>query len=179
MKSRRPAKKEPTPTTCPIDAMKFLKNYTSSVPVSQTIARIEAVLISCEVSGITKDYGPSGKILAIRFHLDMDGKTVTIRLPANEDAAQDALWQNYEETHKDMSQWDKRRKEREDFRDQAERTAWKIVQDWVEVQLSMIATRQAEFVQVFMPYVWDGKQTYFEAVRANHYKALLPENSET
>lgn len=34
----------------------FLKNYTSEVPVSQTIYRIEQVLIKCGVSGITKEY---------------------------------------------------------------------------------------------------------------------------
>ena len=49
--------------------MKFLKNYTSQVPVSQTVYRIEQVLIKCGVSGITKEYGLKGEVSALRFHL--------------------------------------------------------------------------------------------------------------
>src|SRR6185503_878462 len=38
----------------------FLKNYTSEVPVTQTIARIEHALIKAGVSGIAKEYSPTG-----------------------------------------------------------------------------------------------------------------------
>jgi hypothetical protein len=159
--------------------MKFLKNYTSSVPVSQTIARIEAVLIRCEVSGITKEYGQGGKIVALRFHVDLDGRTFTIRLPAYRERALEALWANYLESHTSMSSWDSRRKTKESFEDQAERTAWKIVQDWVEVQMSMIATKQAQFTEVFMPYLWDSKskKTVFQLATENNYAGLLPEKT--
>lgn len=34
--------------------------------------------------------------------------------------------------------------------------------------------KQVEFLEVFLPYAWDGKQTYFEAMKANQYKALPP-----
>ena len=72
----------------------FLKNYTSDVPVSQTIFRIEQVLIRCGVSGITKEYGVAAKVVAITFHIKLQPEQppITIRLPANEDAAQEALW---------------------------------------------------------------------------------------
>lgn len=53
----------------------FLKNYTSNVPVSQTIYRIEQVLIRCGVSGITKEYGPQQDMAAIHFHIKLaDGQ---------------------------------------------------------------------------------------------------------
>jgi hypothetical protein len=154
----------------------FLKNYTSDVPVSITIGRIEAVLIRAGVSGIGKDYGPNGKILAVHFRLDFDGKPVTVRLPANEAAAERALFERWKQNH-DMTRYDNQRKKSSEFRQQAERTAWKIVQDWVEVQLSMIAMQQAEFAQVFLPYVWDGKQTMFERWKGEKYAGLLPEKT--
>lgn len=164
----------------------FLKNYTSEVPVSRTIARIEEALIACRVSGITKEYGVNGDMVAVRFHIKLpDTRELDIRIPADVDGAQEALWRDYvgsDETSPDGSQllWGghgKKKKRRSDFRQQAERTAWRLMQDWVEVQLSMIQLKQADTAEVFMAYVWDGKQTFYQAVRDANYRALLPEKA--
>jgi hypothetical protein len=162
----------------------YLKNYTSDVPVSQTVHRIEQVLIRCGVSGITKEYGPNAEVSALTFHIKFEGdKTVAIRLPANRDAAWNALWIAYVDGDKLNSDgtalyWNTRKKKvKGDFKDQAERTAWKLVQDWVEVQMSMIQMKQADFVQVFLPYVWDGTQTYYQKLKGTGFRALLPENT--
>lgn len=166
----------------------FLKNYTSGVPVSQTIYRIEQVLIKCGVSGITKEYGPQAEIAAITFHIKLDGmQTVAVRLPVNRDRALEALWLDYVGTDKlsadgkSIERWStsKKRKQKKDFTDQAERTAWKIMQDWVEVQMSMIQLKQADFVEVFLPYVWDGRATVYDRIKENGYRALLPEKAGT
>lgn len=158
----------------------FLKNYTSEVPVSQTIYRIEQVLIKCGVSGITKEYGLNQQVVALHFHIKIEESkpTVTIRLPADKDAAHQALWLDYVDGEKlspdgQTLAWNNRkRKSKKDFAEQAERTAWKLVQDWVEVQLSMIQMRQADFIQVFLPYVWNGRETYYQALKAGGFKAL-------
>ena len=162
----------------------FLKNYTSEVPVSQTIYRIEQVLIRCGASGIMKEYlNTNGDIGAITFTIETPSGPATIRLPANKEKALDALWLDYVGDDKltedgKRIQWNnKKRKCRADFADQAARTAWKIVQDWVEVQMSMIQLKQAETMQVFLPYIYDGKQTFFEALKAQGYKGLLPERT--
>ena len=55
---------------------------------------------------------------------------------------------------------------------QAARTAWKLVQDWVEIQMAMVKMQQAELTQVFLPYMWDGKQTLYMAYKANNFKQL-------
>lgn len=163
----------------------FLKNYTSEVPVSQTIYRIEQVLIKCGVSGIMKEYiGTSGEISAITFQLEAPTGKVTIRLPADKGKALDALWLDYADGDKlsakdDEIHWNPRKKKRKgDFADQAARTAWKIVQDWIEVQMSMIQMKQADTLQVFLPYVYDGKRTYYEALRESKFKGLLPEKND-
>ena len=62
------------------------------------------------------------------------------------------------------------------IRDQASRTAWKLMQDWIEIQVSLIEMRQVEFLQVFLPYVWDGQQTYYSYLKEGNFK-LLPERS--
>lgn len=165
----------------------FLKNYTSNVPVSQTIYRIEQVLIKCGVGGIEKEYTSLGKVLAITFRIELEpGKPMFVRLPVNEEQALQALWSNYVgddwkylSPDKNSLSWQSRlRKKKSDFADQAERTAWKIIQDWVEVQMSMVQMKQADFREVFLPYFWDGKRTFFTMVKDSGFRALLPEKTE-
>jgi hypothetical protein len=163
----------------------FLKNYTSNVPVSQTIYRIEQVLIKCGVSGIEKEYTPNGSVTAITFKIELEpGKPVRVRLPVNEKEALMAMWLDYADGEKltpdgNAIAWNRRKtKTKADFVEQAQRTAWKIIQDWVEVQMSMIQMKQADFREVFLPYFWDGKRTFFTAVKESGFRALLPEKTE-
>lgn len=163
----------------------FLKNYTSDVAPHITINRIEQVLIRCGVMGITKQYvGTNGEIAAITFQLETPRGSTAVRLPADKARALDALWADYTEgctlTEKgDTVDWPRSKKKRKlDFAEQAERTAWKLVQDWVEVQMSMIQMKQADTLQVFMAYVYDGRRTYYEALRESGFKGLLPEKCE-
>jgi hypothetical protein len=164
----------------------FLKNYTSNVPVSDTIYRIEQVLLRCGVTAIAKEYSPvvSGKITALVFTVDFgDGAgRVNIRLPADEKAAVDALFKDYAGNDSISANGQTvnssyKKKSRRDFIQQGERTAWKIMQDWVEVQMSMIQMKQAELREVFLAYVWDGRRTYFQALKEHGFKGLLENNS--
>lgn len=158
----------------------LLKNYTSDVPASVTINRIQNFLIKAGVMSLSMDYGVKGEITAITFKIQYDGdkRPVDIRLPANVEGAQHALFMDYadgESLNKDgTAVWGngRKRKTRADFREQAERTAWRLVQDWIEVQLSMIAMKQADFVQVFLPYVWDGKQSFYARIKDSGFLAL-------
>lgn len=149
----------------------FLKNYTSDVPVAQTIHRIEQVLVRCGATGIAKEY-QGAKITAVTFRIVMDTKEQVVRIPAKEDAVQDALWQDY------CRAVGRRRKIKADFRDQAERTAWKLMQDWIEVQMSMVMMKQADAMEVFLPFVWDGRQTFYAMLKERGFKGMLPEKCE-
>lgn len=164
----------------------FLKNYTSDAPVSQTIYRIEQVLIKCGVLSIEKEYGPNAEVVAVRFKINDQGREFYVRMPADREKALNALWMDYVGTDKlsgdgkSISDWGSRKKKnRTDFAQQAERTAWKIVQDWIEVQMSMIQMQQADAVEVFLPYVWDGRTTVYNRIKQNGYAALLPEKATT
>jgi hypothetical protein len=44
--------------------------------------------------------------------------------------------------------------------------------------MSMIQMKQADFRQVFLPYVWDGERTYYQALKESGFRALLPEKCE-
>jgi hypothetical protein len=44
--------------------------------------------------------------------------------------------------------------------------------DWVAVQLSLIEMKQAELLQVFLPYLWAGKTTFYESIKQGKFKAI-------
>lgn len=161
----------------------FLKNYTSNVPASVSIHRIEEVLIECGVTGIMKEY-LGAKIISIQFRvLDSTGRPQMIRLPAKEDDAVEALWRDYMGSDllpDGKIKWSSRKtKKRADFQKQGERTAWRIIKDWVEVQMSMIQLKQADVMEVFLPYAWDGKQTYYTALKSSGFAGLLTAPTES
>src|SRR5437879_3380723 len=106
--------------------MTFLKNYTSNVPVHKTIYRIEQVLIRCGVVGIHKEYlGTNGTIGAVTFQIASPMGKLSIRIPADQEKALDALWLNYVGTDKltpdgQLDRWSsKKRKVKKDFTEQA------------------------------------------------------------
>lgn len=154
----------------------MIKNYTSTVPIDRTISRIEQALVKAGVVSINKEYGPQGELIALLFKVQvLNQQTQTaiplsVRLPANVNAV-------YETMKRQVKRWRSGQNDR--LKEQTERTAWKLMQDWVEVQLSQIQMRQVEVLQVFLPYVWDDRQkiTYYDSLKAAGFKAL-PERVE-
>ncbi len=147
-----------------------LKNYTSTVPAERTVTRIEEFLVAAGAVGIMKDY-KAGKIQALCFRLDLpSGKPMAVRLPANEDA----VFQFMRHQRKRFLS----RADEERLHDQARRTAWRLMQDWVEVQVSLIRMQQADPAQVFLAYAWDGNRTFYEALRDGGFKMLTAAQQE-
>ena len=143
-----------------------IKNYTSSVSAETTIARMEAKLAAAGVDGIMKMYNEKRQVSAIAFRITLD-RTYSVKLPANAEACFQALWKEY--CRRTVRP---REATKATIREQAHRTAWKLLEDWVLVQLSMVEMNQADFREVFLAYLWDGKETYFERLRSEEFKAL-------
>lgn len=143
-----------------------MKNYTSTVSVENTVTRIEKALTRAGASNIAKDYD-DGLLNAIRFtilHPEMR-KPVTVRLPADVEAVRQVMAAKIKRPRKNTLS---------KIQNQAERTAWKIIQDWVEIQISLIEMKQADFLQVFLPYIWNGKTTFYGQLRESQFKLLTP-----
>ncbi len=140
----------------------MIKNYTSSVKAEDTIARIELILSKNGATGISKDY-EDGKVTALTFLIPVENRSVSIRLPANPDAVFRHMYASKKQHRPGTEQR---------VKEQAHRTAWKLMQDWVEVQLSLIQMKQAELMQVFLPYAWDGKQTFYASLKLGQFKSL-------
>lgn len=144
-----------------------LKNYTSEVPAYISMGKIERCLVAAGATDISKKY-IDGVCTAIAFRMMINIEhPLFFQLPAKVDACFDVMWKEVKRPRHDTKQ---------KTREQAERTAWKIVCDWVEVQLSMIQLEQAEALEVFLPYVYDPvkDETFFKKLKSTNYKALLP-----
>jgi hypothetical protein len=143
----------------------MLKNYTSEVPASQSLAYIERVLVDMGAQDIVKRYSPEKKVIAVWFNIPRDGKMIPIALPARIEAVMKILMVGRKKVDDNVLAR---------VRDQAERTAWKNVSDWVECQFVMVQLDQVEFLEVFLPYVYDAskQQTLFEHMKSGGFKAL-------
>lgn len=142
-----------------------LKNYTSEVPAITSMGKIEKSLVEAGATYISKKY-EDGICIAVRFRMMVNAQPLFFELPAKVDACFKVLWKEIKRPQPDT----KKR-----VQQQAERTAWKIINDWVEVQLSMIRLEQAEVLQIFLPYAFNPatEQTFFQQIKQNNYKALL------
>lgn len=142
-----------------------LKNYTSSVPVINSIGRIEHRLAQSGATHIAKTYDKERPIGMI-FQIPVNNIPMTFKLPAKTDKV-------FEHMIKQRSR-PPQPSQKDAIRMQADRTAWKILSDWVEIQVSLIQLDQAEAVEVFLPYVYDGKkdQTLFDKMKEANFKLL-------
>lgn len=142
-----------------------IKNYTSDVPVNRSVFKIEECLVKNGAKDILKTY-ENGELSGIAFILPVGANVIPFRLPARVDNVKKFLREGVKRPHKGTL---KR------IEDQAGRTAWKILSEWVEIQMSLITLGQAKFMEVFLPYVYDHNTntTYFETIEKKGFAGLL------
>jgi len=123
--------------------MPHLKNYTTKVPVSRTLAEIQAKLVEYGARGILYNYDDQRRIDAVSFQIKLDnGKLLAFRLPSNVKAAM-AVMEEQGLPPRYLSL------------DHAYRVTWRIIKDWVSAQMALIELDQARLEQVFLPYLLD------------------------
>lgn len=142
----------------------MVKNYTSQVPANRSVSHIEDRLVAHGAKNILKLY-EAQKLTGVAFIVAVNGKDMPFRLPARIDRVEKVL---RGEVHRP------RRGTLERIADQAERTAWRLLADWVDVQMSLVELDQVELIEVFMPYIYDHakNQTFFERMKSNGFAML-------
>jgi hypothetical protein len=143
----------------------MLKNYTSKVPVSRSIQHIEDCLIKRGAKNIMKMYDGQKRLESLCFIIAIDGKDMPFQLPAKVDNAEMILKAAVRRPNNGTLGR---------IRIQAERTAWKLQSDWVDIQMSLIELNQVAIMQAFLAYVYfpAQKKTYFEMIKDGGYKLL-------
>jgi len=142
-----------------------LKNYTSSVPANTSIAHIENKLAVHGASSLSKWFDSDGIVAGLCFVLTTNGNVMTYKVPANTNKVEKRFLAN-------RSRPPKTKEDKTRIRDQANRTAWKIMSDWVDIQLSLIEVDQVEASEVFLPYIFDGESTYYEYLKKSNFKGV-------
>lgn len=142
----------------------MIKNYTSQVPATRSVQRIEDLLVKHGAKNILKLYDQQ-KLTGIAFIISIDGRDVPFRLPARVDRVEQRLRKSIKRPRSGTMN---------KISDQATRTAWRLLSDWVEVQMSLIELDQAELIEVFLPYMYDPskEQTFFEKIKKDGFKLL-------
>jgi len=99
------------------------------------------------------------------FQITHNNVPLTFKLPAKSESVFNVLYNSVKRP---------RPSTKENIRMQSDRTAWKILSDWIDIQVTMIQLEQAEFTEVFLPYFYDQKsnKTLFEKVAANEIRLL-------
>jgi len=146
-----------------------VKNYTSTVPVERSIMMVEKLLRDAGALTITKFSDPKTKEVAgITFQIVANNQPLLFKLPVKAEACFEVIKRRISprSIHKTSVL--------ENARQQALRTAWKLLFDWVQIQMSYIELNQVELLEVFLSYAYNPStdKTYFEIVKENNFKQL-------
>lgn len=123
-----------------------IKNYTTRIAASKTIAEIQETLVKHGASRIVIDYDEEGRAQGVMFAIKGVGH---YSLPCRIDG----VWNVF-----------KKQKVSADYK-QAEKTAWRNVKDWVEAQIALVESEQASFEEVMLPYMLNHGRTLYDAMK--------------
>ena len=131
--------------------MAKLKNQFSDS--SRTFERIQKCLIEHRAKHIAYEYNDDGRIIGLAFGLEINGQVAKVKLPAR-----------IENVERILNAYSASQKE------QAYRTAWANIRDWIEAQLALVDTEMVKMEEVLLPYVVIGNETVFEKLDRNQFQ---------
>jgi len=137
-------------------------NYTTKIKAEKTASEIQMILGKSGAHAVMQEYADS-EISAISFQFEMNGQILLFRLPINAEGVFQAIKkEDVENKFKNI--------------DQAKRTAWRIIKDWVEAQMALVEANQADVVEVFLPYLQDNTgATIYHRLKSGGFKQLTHE----
>jgi hypothetical protein len=115
-------------------------NFTTKIDAWKTVNEIQQILAKHSITHFSiKNEGsfPVG----LSFTIDYNGTPLNFLLPSNYQGVLKCLRQDRKVPNSSKNE------------EQALRTSWRIVKDWVEAQLAMVQANLAPIQEVFMPYL--------------------------
>ena len=119
-----------------------LKNYTTLINANKTLGEIQEILAKHKAKAILTEYDAEGDVSALCFKIDSVRGEIAIKLPANTD-----------KVYKVLKKQKTRNNQIRDTMEQAKRTAWRNIKDWIDVQMALLETEQVEMEEIFLPYI--------------------------
>jgi hypothetical protein len=143
-----------------------VRNFTSIVPAAKSQAAIEQLLVQAGATTVTKFFSEETRQCeGFLFQLAAGPVPLVFRLPVNAEL----VYQGFVRRAGHLDS-----KKRTALRAQAERTAWKTMQEWVQIQLDMILTQQVEPLQAFLSYNYSQANgaTFYDQIKGGSVKLL-------
>lgn len=136
-----------------------IKNFTTQIKASKTVAEIQELLIGAGASSFYIKYRNS-EISAVVFSITVYDQKHNFRLPVNPEGVLASMQRDgVQNSYCNI--------------EQARRTAWRIIKDWIHSQIALIDSGQTTLAEVFFPHlVLDTNETVFKAFANQKYKML-------
>ncbi len=138
-----------------------LLDYTTSVPVSRTIAVIQAKLVEHGARAVMMEYGDDGRIKALSFNVKMPNGELPIRLPIDTAATLRVL--ERQAANREIPA-------RCANEEHAYRVAWRNIFHWISAQMALLETEMVKMEEIFLPYViTPGGQTIYQVMAGKSF----------
>ena len=138
-----------------------LLNYTTKIPAEQTAAEIISILVRKGATDILTHYGPAGMATGLKWRMETANGPMGFSLPINTEAVFEILTRDRVMKTNPAARMQ-----------QAARTAWRIIKEWILAQMALIETEMVTVEEVFLPYMLTGKQTLYQALSNGDLKML-------
>lgn len=119
-----------------------IKNYTSEVDVYKSLGEVQGALAKHGARQIMVEYDAAGRPTGVTFAIETEAGRMGFMLPANIDGVEAVF----------------KKQGIKDSREQAERTGWRNIRDWVLAQMAIIEAGMVEMDEVFLPYLTNGQR---------------------
>ena len=141
--------------------MSPLLDYTTKVPVSRTVAQVQAKLVEHGARAVMMEYDDRARIIALAFKVNMPRGELPIRLPINAAATLRVLQRQAANREIPARYAEK---------DHAYRVAWRNIFHWVSAQMALLETEMVKMEEIFLGYIIaaDG-QTLFAKLEQKHF----------
>ena len=154
-------------------------NYTTTIAVHQSVAECQSILAAAGASTVSVEF-EDGQPSGLSFSLKTPHGRRNFTLPVNVDGMQRVLLKADRDGLFTTRSGDRMHKAKGAYSspEHAARVAWRVVKDWLEANLALIAAQMATIDQVMLPYlriqVEGEERTLFEHYKAQERAALLP-----
>ena len=144
-----------------------LLNYTTKVATERTAGEIMSLLSRKGATQVMMEFGPGNQPVGLKWRVETSHGPLGFALPINAEA-----------TFKVLTEQRVLPTNPEGRMEQAHRTAWRIVKEWVVAQMALIETGMVDMEEVFLPYMLTGNRTVYEVLSEGNFRALPSGMSE-
>ncbi|MBV6341465.1 hypothetical protein [Candidatus Magnetobacterium casense] len=134
-------------------------NYSTSIAASKTVAEIQSNLSRHGASAILIEYG-NGEPSALSFKIDTPHGNLPFRLPI--DPKRVLAVMQRQKVPRSYCNYE-----------QAVKVAWRLLKDWVAVQMAYLETEQVTIDQLLLPYLMvEENKTLYDRMVDKGFKKL-------